>query len=105
MGQGYWVSPPFEAGLWSLPSAAGFVVGSTAAPRFIHRLRRGLVIATCMSIAAVGLGLLSQVRVWGQLGVVVVGSVLIAVALAPVFNPWVGSPREGRRRIRPLRDR
>lgn len=77
---------PFEAGLWSLPSAAGFVVGSTVAPRFIHRLRPGLVIATCMAVAALGLGLLAQVGVWGQLGVVVVASVLIALALAPVFN-------------------
>lgn len=77
---------PLKAGLWSLPSAAGFIIGSTVAPRFIHRLRPGLVIATCMGIAAVGLGLLSQVGVWGELGVVVPASVLIALALAPVFN-------------------
>lgn len=77
---------PFQAGLWSLPSAIGFVVGSTVAPRFIHRLRPGLVIATCMGVAAAGLGLLAQVGVWGQLGVVVPASVLIALALAPVFN-------------------
>ena len=77
---------PLEAGLWSLPSAGGFIVGSTVAPRFIHRLRPGLVIATCMGVAAVGLGLLARVGVWGELGVVVVASVLIAVALAPVFN-------------------
>ena len=77
---------PFEAGLWSLPSAAGFVIGSTVAPRFVHRLRPGMVIATCLAIAAGGLGLLSQVGVWGGLGVVVASSVLIALALAPVFN-------------------
>jgi MFS transporter, DHA2 family, multidrug resistance protein len=77
---------PFEAGLWSLPSAAAFVVASTVAPRFIHRLRPGLVIATCLAVAAIGLGMLSQVGTWGQLGVVVTASVLIALALAPVFN-------------------
>lgn len=77
---------PFEAGLWSLPSAAAFVVASTVAPRFIHRLRPGLVIATCLAVAAIGLGFLSQVGTWGQLGVVVTASVLIALALAPVFN-------------------
>lgn len=77
---------PLEAGLWSLPSAAGFVLGSTVAPRFIHRLRPGLVIASCMAIAAAGLGLLAQVGIWGELGVVVAASVLIALALAPVFN-------------------
>ena len=77
---------PFQAGMWSLPSAAGFVVGSTAAPRFIHRIRPGIVIAVCMTLAAVGLGVLGQVGVWGELGVVVTASVLIALALSPVFN-------------------
>jgi MFS transporter, DHA2 family, multidrug resistance protein len=77
---------PLEAGMWSLPSAAGFIVGSTVAPRFIHRIRPGVVIATCLGTAALGLGLLSQVGVVGQLEVVVIASVLIAVALAPVFN-------------------
>lgn len=77
---------PLEAGLWSLPSAAGFIAGSTLAPRFIHRLRPGPVIATCMGVAAVGLGLLATVGVWGELEVVVVASVLVALALAPVFN-------------------
>ena len=77
---------PFEAGLWSLPSAAGFVVGSTVAPRFIHRIRPALVVATCMAVAAIGLALLAQVGVWGEVGVVVTASVVIALALAPVFN-------------------
>jgi DHA2 family multidrug resistance protein-like MFS transporter len=77
---------PFQAGMWSLPSAAGFTVGSTLAPRFIHRLRPGTVVAGCMTLGAVGLALLSQVGVWGELGVVVAASVVIALALAPVFN-------------------
>ena len=77
---------PFEAGLWSLPSAAGFVVGSTVAPRFIHRLRPGLVIGVCLAVASVGLGVLSQVGVWGGLGVVVAASIVIALAFSPVFN-------------------
>lgn len=77
---------PFEAGLWSLPSAAGFVIGSTLAPRFIHRIRPGVVIAACMTLGAVGLALLSQVGIRGELVLVVVSSVLIALALAPVFN-------------------
>ena len=77
---------PFAAGIWSLPSAAGFVVGSTVAPRFIHRLRPGLVIGSCMTLASLGLGLLAQVGVWGELGVVVPASVLIALAFAPVLN-------------------
>jgi len=77
---------PFQAGLWSLPSAAGFVVGSTVAPRFIHRLNPGLVIGVCLAVASVGLGVLSQVSVWGGLGVIVAASIVIALAFSPVFN-------------------
>lgn len=77
---------PFQAGLWSLPSAAGFVIGSTVSPRFIHRHPPGLVIGSCMAMAALGLGVLARVGIWGELGVIVVASVLIALALAPVFN-------------------
>jgi DHA2 family multidrug resistance protein-like MFS transporter len=77
---------PLEAGLWSLPSAVGFVIGSTLAPRFIHKVRPGLVIGICLAVAALGLGLLAQVGVWGQLGVIVPASIVIALAFAPVFN-------------------
>jgi DHA2 family multidrug resistance protein-like MFS transporter len=39
-----------------------------------------------MAIAAIGLGLLARVGVWGDLNIIVGASVLIALALAPVFN-------------------
>lgn len=77
---------PFQAGMWSLPSAAAFTIGSTLAPKFIHRIRPGRVIASCMSLGAAGLAVLGQVGEWGELPVVVAASVLIAVGLAPVFN-------------------
>ena len=32
---------PLEAGLWSLPSALGFIVGSQAAPWILRRVRPG----------------------------------------------------------------
>jgi DHA2 family multidrug resistance protein-like MFS transporter len=77
---------PFEAGMWSIPSAVGFVVGSTLAPRFIHRLRPSLVIGGCLALGALGLLTLSQVGVRGELPLVVASSVIIALGLAPVFN-------------------
>ena len=30
---------PLQAGLWSVPSAAGFVIGSQLAPRIVRRFR------------------------------------------------------------------
>lgn len=77
---------PFEAGMWSIPSAIGFVIGSTLAPRFIHRMRPGVVIASCMVLGSLGLIILSQVGARGGLPLVVLSSVVIALGMAPVFN-------------------
>ena len=77
---------PLRAGLFSVPSAVAFIVGSTISPRFIHKVRPGALIATCMVTGGIGLGLLTTVGVWGQLPVVVTASVVISLALSPVFN-------------------
>lgn len=77
---------PLEAGLWSLPSAAGFIVGSTLAPRYVHRIRPAVVLGVALPLAAGGLALLTLVEGTGGLGLVVTGSVLISLALAPVFT-------------------
>jgi DHA2 family multidrug resistance protein-like MFS transporter len=77
---------PLQAGLWSLPSAAGFIIGSTTAPRFIHRFPPGVVLGTCLILGAVGLVVLTQVGTGQGLGTVVAASLIIALALAPVFN-------------------
>ena len=76
---------PLRAGLWSLPSAAGFVLGSNLAPRFVHRFRPALVLGTALALAAIGLVVLAQAGVATGVGDVVAASVLISLALAPVF--------------------
>jgi len=76
---------PLQAGLWSLPSAMGFVVGSNLAPRFVHRFRPAFVLGAALALAAVGLVVLAQVGVATGVAVVVTASVLISLALAPVF--------------------
>jgi DHA2 family multidrug resistance protein-like MFS transporter len=77
---------PLQAGLWSLPSALGFVVGSNVAPRFVHRARPSLVLGPSLIVAGLGLIWLTQTTASSGLYVVVTGSVLIALALSPVFN-------------------
>ena len=49
---------PLEAALWSLPSAVGFIVGSTIAPRIIHRFRPSVIMGVGMAIAAAGTAML-----------------------------------------------
>jgi DHA2 family multidrug resistance protein-like MFS transporter len=77
---------PLEAGLWSLPSAVGFIVGSNLAPRIVLRFRPSTVIAGGFVAAAAGLVMLTQVSTTAGLGIVVVASLVISLGLAPVFT-------------------
>jgi DHA2 family multidrug resistance protein-like MFS transporter len=77
---------PFQAGLWSLPSAIGFILGSNVAPRIARRFSPPNIIGPCLSLAAVGLLVLTQVGGTNGLVMVVVASVLISLGLAPVFG-------------------
>jgi MFS transporter, DHA2 family, multidrug resistance protein len=79
---------PLEAGLWSLPSALGFIVGSNLAPRILRRVRPAWVIGAGLGLAAVGLGVLTQVggSPDADLAILVGASLLVALGLAPVFT-------------------
>jgi DHA2 family multidrug resistance protein-like MFS transporter len=76
---------PFEAGLWSVPSALGFIVGSNAAPRIVRRAPPAFVMGAGLAISAIGLAVLTQVGANSGVGVVVAGSVIISLGLAPVL--------------------
>jgi DHA2 family multidrug resistance protein-like MFS transporter len=77
---------PLEAGLWSLPSAISFVVGSTVAPRIVRRVRPAYLMAGGLALGAVGLLLLAQVGSTNGLFVLVTASIAISLGLAPVFG-------------------
>jgi len=79
---------PLEAGLWSLPSAGGFIVGSNLAPRILRHLRPASVTGAGLAMAAVGLGVLT--RVGGapnaDLAILAGASLVVSLGLAPVFT-------------------
>jgi DHA2 family multidrug resistance protein-like MFS transporter len=77
---------PLEAGLWSLPSACGFIAGSTVAPRILRRVRPAFVIAAGLAMAALGLGALTQVGGSNALLVLAIASLVISLGLAPVLT-------------------
>jgi MFS transporter, DHA2 family, multidrug resistance protein len=79
---------PLNAALWSLPSAVGFIVGSTLAPRIIHRFRPSVIMGTGMVIAAVGTAMLLGLSVDGEgsLILIAVASVVISLGLGPVIT-------------------
>jgi DHA2 family multidrug resistance protein-like MFS transporter len=77
---------PLQAGPWTVPSGAGFIVGSMLTPMLVRRLRPALVMASGLVLAAVGFGLLTQVAPASGLAVLVTGSVVFSLGLAPVFT-------------------
>jgi MFS transporter, DHA2 family, multidrug resistance protein len=77
---------PLVAGLCSVPSAIGFIVGSNLAPLLVRRIRPANVMGGSLLLAAVGLVLLTQVGAANSLILVIVSSVVIALGLAPVLT-------------------
>ncbi len=75
---------PLAAGLWMLPPSGGFIVGSLLTPVLAGRVRPGLVMAAGLGLAAVGLGLFTRLESAAGLAVLVTGSVVFSLALAPV---------------------
>ena len=77
---------PLQAGLLSLPSAGGLILGSNLAPQLLRRIRPAYVIGTGLAIAAAGLVLLTRVGGSYDLAILVVASCVVSLGLAPVFT-------------------
>jgi MFS transporter, DHA2 family, multidrug resistance protein len=77
---------PLRAGLWSLPSAAGLILGSNLAPQILRRVRPAYVIGSGLAVAAGGLGVLTRVGGSADLAILVTASFVVSVGLAPVFT-------------------
>lgn len=77
---------PLEAGLWTAPSGAGFIVGSQVAPVIVRRFRPAYVMAAGLMLAAIGFAVLTQVDGSSGLAALVTGYVVLSLGLAPVFT-------------------
>jgi MFS transporter, DHA2 family, multidrug resistance protein len=77
---------PLEAGLWSVPGAAAFVVGSQLTPPLAARVRAPVVMLSGIVVAIVGVALLTQVGAVGGAGLLVAGIVILSLGLAPLFT-------------------
>jgi MFS transporter, DHA2 family, multidrug resistance protein len=75
---------PLQAGLWTVPSAGGLIAGSMLAPLVVRRVRPAYVMAGGLALSAVGFGMLTQVNTVSGLAVLVVGSVIFSLGVAPV---------------------
>jgi DHA2 family multidrug resistance protein-like MFS transporter len=77
---------PFEAGLWTVPYAVGFIVGAMLTPVFLRWIRPALVIGGGLLLAGAGFAMLTQVDGKSALDTLVSGSVVFALGLAPVYT-------------------
>jgi len=75
---------PLEAGLWMVPSAIGLIVGSMLAPVLVRWVRPWAVMAAGLVLAAFGFGLFTLVDDASGLALVVAGSTVFSVGLAPL---------------------
>jgi DHA2 family multidrug resistance protein-like MFS transporter len=80
---------PLDAGLWMLPSAASFILGSMAAPLLAQRFAPQLVVAAGVAVTGVGLLVLTQVGADSGLALLVVASVVIDLGIA--FGVTIGT--------------
>ena len=77
---------PLEAGLWTLPAALGFVVGSNVTPMLARRIPPASLMAAGLVMAAMGFAVFTQVDAASGLGVIVLGSLLFDLGTSPLFT-------------------
>src|ERR671919_1426960 len=77
---------PLEAGLWTLPWALGFVVGSNVTPVIARRIRPAPLMAGGLALAAVGFLAFTQIDAASGFAVIVAGSVAFSLGSAPLFT-------------------
>ena len=75
---------PLVAGLWTVPSSSGLIAGSMLAPLVVRWVRPAFVMAGGLVLSAVGFGMLTQVDAASGLAILVIGSVVLSLGVAPV---------------------
>lgn len=77
---------PMRAGAWSLPSAAGFIVGSMTAPALVRRVKPAHIMGGALLISAAGFIILSRLQATSGIALVVIGTLIMSIAIAPVVT-------------------
>jgi MFS transporter, DHA2 family, multidrug resistance protein len=77
---------PFRGGLWTLPWALAFVVGSMLTPRLVRRIRPAFVMAAGMVFASIGFALFTRIDSSTGFAVFAAGTTIFSLGMAPVFT-------------------
>ena len=77
---------PLHGGLWTLPWAIGFVVGSLLTPALARRIRPAIVMSWGLAVSAAGYFLLAAVGPVGNLALFTIGTFVLTFFASPVFT-------------------
>ena len=77
---------PLEAGLWTLPWALAFVVGSQITPRLAQRFAATSIMAVGLATASLGFVVFTQLDATSGFAMIVIGSILFSLGTAPMFT-------------------
>jgi MFS transporter, DHA2 family, multidrug resistance protein len=77
---------PLEAGLWTLPWALAFILGSNATPVLARRISPAFLMAGGLVLAAIGFGVFTQIDATSGFAAIVSGSVIFSLGTSPVFT-------------------
>jgi MFS transporter, DHA2 family, multidrug resistance protein len=74
---------PLAAGLWLIPPSGAIIAASMLATVLVRRIRPAHLVGGGLAVAAVGLALLAQVGAEPDLALVIAGTVVLGVGVAP----------------------
>jgi DHA2 family multidrug resistance protein-like MFS transporter len=77
---------PLQAGLWTLPWALAFVVGSQLTPRLVRRFRPVHLMAIGLALAGLAFAILTRIDESTGFAIFMIGTVMFSLGLAPVFT-------------------
>jgi MFS transporter, DHA2 family, multidrug resistance protein len=77
---------PMQAGLWSLPTTFGVILGSMTAPALVQKFSLRTVLSSGLLILGVGSLLLAFIGDPSDLAIVVVGSAVVGLGLGPIVT-------------------
>jgi MFS transporter, DHA2 family, multidrug resistance protein len=77
---------PLAAGLWSMPGALAFIVGSQLTPQLVARWRPAPLMLAGLVVTFAGVALLTQVTVGSGPALAVTGAVVMSLGLAPLVT-------------------
>ncbi len=77
---------PLEAGMWTLPWALAFVVGSNVTPHLVRRIRPAYLMGGGLAVASFGFALFTQLQPTSGFPMFLAGSVIFSLGTSPLFT-------------------